>query len=147
LFHLTDFDGELDCGDTVTEGGDGSPAVTLTRGDNGSCERIPFALRTNADGDDQEVELLKDLGNQTTANFTMQIIWEPETAVMPLPATQVDFGTGLQNVKFCNGPPANPTLPPGVPWCVTSRLEQSVAPGIAQLTENYFGAGDPRWAR
>ena len=93
LFQLADFTGVLDCGQTApTVGGSGTPAATLARGQNTSCQKIPYLLRTEDNGGLQSVLLQKVLGNQATANFTMTIVWDPELASNPLKATKIDYG-------------------------------------------------------
>jgi hypothetical protein len=98
---------------------------------------VTVILRT----EDQKVELVKA---ESTNTFTMQIVWEPETAMSPLPATRIDFGGGEQAVVWCRSGPA---LPSGVDWCLVSQQAQVVANDLVQLTENYFGQNDPSWTR
>jgi hypothetical protein len=148
LFQLADFTGVLDCGQTApTVGGSGTPAATLARGQNPSCQKIPYLLRTADDNGAQSVLLQKVLGNQMTANFTMTIVWDPEPASNPLDATEIDYGGGLQPVVWCGGTVAAPISVPGQAWCLTNQ-QASLAGGVnVQLTERYYGKGDPRWAR
>jgi hypothetical protein len=152
LFQLADFTGVLDCGETApTVGGSGTPAATLVRGQNASCEKIPYLLRTANDGGEQSVLLDKVLGNQNGANFTMTIVWAPEPATNPLLATTIDYdgpgGNMPTNVVWCGGTTAAPVPVPGQAWCLTSQQATLVGGGEAQLKESYFGFGDPRWAR
>jgi hypothetical protein len=152
LFQLSDFTGVLDCGQTApTVGGSGSPAATLARGQNASCQKIPYALRTADDGHEQSVLLDKVLGNQAGANFTLTIAWDPESASNPLPATKIDYdgpaGNPPQAAFWCGGTTAAPVSVPGQAWCLTSQQASLVGGGKVQLTERYFGFGDPRWAR
>jgi hypothetical protein len=151
LFQVSDFTGVLDCGQTApTVGGSGTPAATLARGQNPSCEKIPYALRTADDGHMQSVLLDKVLGNQAGANFTLTIVWDPEQASNPMPATKIDYdgpaGNPPQPVFWCGGTTAAPVSVPGQAWCLTSQ-QASLVGGKVELTERYFGFGDPRWAR
>jgi len=151
LFQLSDFTGVLDCNQTApTVGGSGTPAATLARGQNVSCQKIPYALRTSVDGGVQSVLLDKVLGTQVGANFTLTIVWTPEQASNPLPATKIDYdgpaGTPPQAVFWCGGTTAAPVSVSGQAWCLTSQ-QASLVGGKVQLTERYFGFGDPRWAR
>src|SRR5262245_33527310 len=152
LFQLADFTGVLDCGQTApTVGGSGIPAATLARGQNANCQKIPYLLRTADNGGAQSVLLDKVLGNQVGANFTMTIVWDPEPAVNPLSVTKIDYdgprGNPPTAVIWCGGTTANPIPVPGQAWCLTNQQAVLVGGGKAQLTEGYFGFGDPVWAR
>jgi hypothetical protein len=156
LFQIGDFTGVLDCGQTApTVGGSGTPAATLARGQNASCEKIPYLLRTTKDNNTgaQSVLLDKVLGNQNGANFTLTIVWAPERAINPppLPATTIDYdgpgGNPPTPVLWCGGTTAAPVPVPGQAWCLTSQQTTLVGGGKAQLKEGYLGFGDPRWAR
>ena len=148
LFQLADFTGMLDCGQTTpTVGGSGTPAATLARGQNPSCQKIPYLLRTADDNGAQSVLLQKVLGDQSTANFRMTIVWDPEQASIPLKVTQIDYGGGLQPVVWCDGTADAPIPVTGQAWCLTSQQATLVGGHKVQLTERYYGAGDPRWAR
>jgi len=147
VFQLA-FTGVLDCGQSApTVGGDGTPTADLTRGQNANCERIPYLLRTDKNGSAQSVLLQKLLGDQTGANFTMTIVWEPEPASNPLQATSIDYGQGPQDVQWCGGTPGAPIPVPGQMWCLTSQQVALAGGGNVQMTEGYFGSGDPVWAR
>jgi hypothetical protein len=154
LFHITDVEGDLDCGETATESGEGRPSADLVRLDNlnGSpeqCEPVPYLLRSGVSGR-QFVELIKDLGSQEALQpqFTMTIAWEPEPAAYPVTrATEIDYGSGPQNVQWCGGTQPAPTLPPGQLWCLTAQDVDLVGGGLIQVTENFYGAGDPRFLR
>ena len=146
------FTGVLDCGQSApTVGGGTTPKVDLTRGQNPQCQKIPYLLRTDKTGAAQSVLLEKALGNQTGANFTMTTVWQPEPAVNPLPTTTIDYdgpgGNAATPMKWCLGTTASPLPVPGQAWCLTSQQVSLVGGGNVQLTEGYFGSGDPRWAR
>ena len=142
----------LDCGESSGNvGGGGTPTADLSRGENANCQPIPYLLRTNDDSSGQSVLLQKDLSGQSGTNFTMQITWDPEPAVNPTPATLIDYdgdgGNPPQPVTWCGGTPASPTLPSGQAWCLTSQHAVLAGSGNVQVTEDYFGAGDPVWLR
>jgi hypothetical protein len=146
------FTGVLDCGQTApTVGGDGTPAATLTRGQNDGCQTIPYLLRTDKNGAAQSVLLQKLLGDQADANFTMTIVWEPEPAENPLPPTTIDYDGPGPNppapVVWCGGTTASPIPVPGQAWCLTSQHLVLAGGGNVQMTEGYFGSGDPVWIR
>ncbi len=152
LFHLTDIDGILNCGDTVSSGSAGTPAAQLSRLANGlgNCVAIPYILRTGFEGTSQLVQLQKDLGTQATLQpaFRMTTTWQPEPAANPITrATQIDYGSGPQVMQWCDGTSAAPIVPTGQAWCITSQSVALVATGLVQVTEGYYGAGDPKFLR
>ena len=123
----------------------------LTRGQNAECQKIPYLLRTDKTGAAQSVLLQKALGDQVEANFTLTTVWQPEPAVNPLPTTTIDYdgpgGTDPKAMVWCLGTTAAPAPVTGQAWCLTSQKVALVGGGKVQLTESYFGSGDPRWAR
>jgi hypothetical protein len=150
VFQLSDFNGTLDCDESSGDIGEpGQPGADLTRGENADCKPIPFLLRTGSDESEQFVLLQKDLTGQSGANFTMEITWVAEPAQNPLPPTTIDYqdGDAPVTVQFCEGTPQDPTLPEGQAWCVFKQTVVTTGKGQVQLTEDYFGSGDPRWAR
>lgn len=149
LFQLTEITGIIDCGETAPPVGGGStPEATLSRGQNPSCSPLPYLLRTDPDN---SVLLQKDASSQPGANFFLDIVWEPEDAVLPVPATTIDYdGEGPnppQTVQWCRGTSANPVLPAGQKWCLANQSAELVSDTQMQVSERYYGAGDPRWAR
>jgi len=151
VFQLSDFSGTLDCGASTGDVGDpGQPGADLTRGENADCKPIPFLLRTGIDTK-QFVLLQKDLTGQDDANFTMEITWVAEHAQNPLPPTTIDYdgpgGADPTPVVFCGGTSSDPIPVEGQAWCVFKQNIEVVGKGQVQLTEDYFGSGDPRWAR
>jgi hypothetical protein len=152
LFHITDVDGTLNCGDTVTRGTSGVPVATLTRLANGlgGCVAVPYLLRTGFNGADQQVQLQKDLGNQASLQpaFTMSTVWAPEPATYPVVrTTRIDYGAGEQPMQWCNGTASMPMTPSGQAWCITGQSVALVGTGQIQVTESYYGAGDPKFIR
>ena len=149
LFQLTEITGIIDCGETAPPvGGDNTPEATFSRGQNPNCTPLPYLLRTDPDN---SVLLQKDASSQPGANFLLDITWEPEAAVLPVPATTIDYdGDGPnppQTVQWCRGTTANPALPDGQKWCLAKQSTELVSDGQMQVSERYYGAGDPRWAR
>ena len=71
--------------------------------------------------------------------------------MLPVPATTIDYdGDGPnppQTVQWCRGTTANPVLPSGQKWCLVKQSTELVSDGQMQVSERYYGAGDPRWAR
>jgi hypothetical protein len=152
LFHITDIDGTLNCGDTVNRGTTGVPVTSLTRLPNGlgGCVAVPYLLRTGSSGTDQTVQLQKDLGSQAALQpaFTMTTVWPPEPATYPVVrTTRIDYGGGEQPMQWCNGTSSMPMTPTGQAWCITGQSVALVGTGLVQVTESYYGAGDPKWIR
>jgi len=152
ILQLADFTGVLDCGQSSpTIGGGATPTVDLTRGQNPNCQKIPYLLRTDKTGAAQSVLLEKMLGNQVGANFTMTTVWQPEPAINPLPTTTIDYdgpgGNPPTPMVWCLGTTASPLPAPGQAWCLVSQQVAIVGGRNVQMTERYFGSGDPRWAR
>jgi hypothetical protein len=152
LFHLVDGEGILGCNDpSVTSGGTDTPQVKLTRlsnqlGTEADCKKIPYSLIVSRG----QIDLSKDLGDQAQyiPQFNIQIVWQPESATYPVArTTQIDYhdGQGFHVVKWCNGTPSAPTLPAGELWCLVTQDNAAAGTGLIQVTELYYGAGDPTW--
>lgn len=117
VLELTQFDGFLDCASQpnngefgLTEGGDGTPRASISRKENldpaEPCSLIPVALDTRLDGTTPEVEFLKDLTDQTSSAFTLDITWTFEGAQNPPPPTMFEFVEGEQfELELCLGTP------------------------------------------
>jgi hypothetical protein len=127
-------------------GGDGDPQAALNRVAD-ACEPVGVLLRTGVDAE-QFAELSKPPGEVPA---TLDIVWEPEAAALPLAVTRIDFdgpgGNAPQDVQFCGGSYLAPEPLEGVPWCLVSQTITLVGGGNLQLTERYYGIGDPRWVR
>jgi hypothetical protein len=153
VFQLSDFTGSLDCGESSgTVGAVGDPKAELMRGEKPSCEPVPYLLRTGSEGSEEFVLLEKDLGDQDAARFTMHIAWPDEPApVGSLRLTTIDYdgpgGNPPQTVQWCGGTPSASTLPSGQAWCLVTQHITLAGSGKVTVTEDYFGSGDPRWAR
>lgn len=155
LFHLVTADGVLDCGDQVSTGDPGDPSATVERLDNvegapEDCEPVFFALDSGLEGDVQFVFLGKDLRGQAQLRpaFTMTIGWLPEAATYPVVrTTRIDTGSGPEPAVWCGGTPDDPELPPGKLWCLFGQTAVPAGAGLIQVTERFYGAGDPRALR
>jgi hypothetical protein len=154
LFHVVASDGPLDCGDTETRGGEGVPDVEMTRLENGSgtsedCEPVQFVLRVDDEDGTQVIEFFKDLDDQAEFDpqFTIHVVWEPEPASYPAAPTLIDFGDGPQPMEICDGTESEPVPPEGQPWCVIRHLVEVAGTDLMQVTEDFFGSGDPKWTR
>ncbi len=95
--------------------------------------------------------------------FRMTIDWVVETPQNPVPATKVDYldGFGPHDMQFCLADGGDDDTYPDLPprndgagdefWCITNQtvtlFETGANAGKLQLTESYFGAGDPRLTR
>lgn len=166
LVTIEEFDGIVDCGDPVSTGdGSTAPGATFTRGDDnhlnkpggGECdELIGFNLSSEVNGTQtitfefQEEELPSWFGEFT---------WVPETAVIPVPATQIDAdsdGTLDGDLMWCDGLSGDidpetgmeiPNLPEGADWCLTGQQTELLSDGLIQVTQQVYGLTDPRWVR
>jgi hypothetical protein len=128
---------QLECGESTSAGGDGTPGATLTLLDEGECQTVTVVLRTGED----EVELIKE---DSPNSFTMVIEWDAEMAKNPLDPTKIDFCAGEVNVVWCL---SGPVAPPDTPWCLVEQRVRLVGGNQVQLTETYFGQNDPSWTR
>jgi hypothetical protein len=155
LFHLVGADGVLDCGDQASTGAPGNPSATVERldnleGDPNDCVPVIYALDSGVEGETQFVFLGKDLTAQADLQpqFTMTIGWLPEAATYPVArTTQIDTGSGPEPAVWCGGTPAAPELPSGKLWCLSSQAAVPAGAGLIQVTEGFYGAGDPRVLR
>jgi hypothetical protein len=150
----------LSCEDgsnTIEESGDAG-ALALVRQDGACDQNIPVTI----DIGDHQFDISKPFVSGSA--FRMTIDWVVETPQNPVPATKVDYldGFGPHDMQFClaDGPDDNiyPDLPPRNDagpgdefWCITNQtvtlFETGANAGKLQLTEGYFGAGDPRLTR
>jgi hypothetical protein len=77
-------------------------------------------------------------GNTTTINkptiagvaLTADVVWDPEPAQYPLPATQVDTPGGWHNLLWCDGTMSSPDLPAGTNEvsCLVTESSKIVGP-------------------
>ena len=157
VFHLVQADGILCELDSVTEFGRAGSSepdeATLTRGEDGSGQCVPYLLELGYDEEagEQSVLFLKDLSAAPDSTFTLEILWAPGPATYPTSnLTYIDFdgdGPGLpQLAKWCDPGPATP----GVPWCLVAREETlrndlgTAGSPFFQEKETFFGSQDPR---
>jgi hypothetical protein len=141
-----------DGGDSYpTQIGGAADSVDLER-QTGACdEDIPITIDVTEDSVDIQKPFVEG------SAFRLSIDWVAETAVNPVPPTQIDYNddAGLHNMQFClaDGDDADsyPDLPENEFWCVTNQtvtlFETGPNAGKLQLSESYFGAGDPRLTR
>jgi hypothetical protein len=137
-------DGILDCGNS-TPNVDG---VTVTRLENANpnetCQLIPYILTR----DGNSVTFLKDLTQQTSAQFIVEIdAWDPEPAQNPVPATQTDTPSPDHDLLWCGGTVANPTLPGSEVTCLVKQSTEIVGGGDMQVTETIYLKGDILYKR
>lgn len=166
LFHVSTVDGTLDCGASTDpegdESGDGVPETQVSRLQNssGTCTPIPYAIttttRTDGTGD---VLFQKDLTGQSNAQFTWTVKWEPEADNYPV-TSQTRFDpdgngpiTDLIPLKWCdkdesggNEVPSYGTSPAqlAMKWCLAAQSIVPVSDTQVQITETFYGSGDPR---
>ena len=148
LFHLVQ-GGTLNCGDTASVGSTvGQPTAAVTRqanADGSTCVRVIYFLRTDVG----TVQFSKDLSAQPKATFKTTITWAPENATYPVNrVTTIDTldGTGPHPAAWCGGTADAPTVADGH-WCLTGQSSTLVGGGQIQVTESFFGQGDPVWSR
>ena len=144
-FSLTDatFDlvyagGVLDCLDepVVLEGDEGGPAVTLRRLNNADpaedCELIPYTLSN----DDDQVQFLKPLDEQISAQFILDVVWTVSPANTDwespdplLPETEIDYeADNDQGTLFAD--------PVTLRWCPDLEVDGSKNPtGITNVLD------------
>jgi hypothetical protein len=146
-----------DGSNTIEDSGDAG-ALLLVRQDGACDQDIPVTVEIG----DHQFDIIKPF--VAGSAFTMTIDWVEETPEYPVPPTQVDYldGFGPHDMQWCledgGDPGTNPDLPPrndAAPgdefWCVTNQVVDLITSGpnagMLQLTESYFGAGDPRLTR
>lgn len=159
------FDALVDCGETVSTGdGSTAPQATFTRGDDnrtkaggGDCDVLVGAnLSSSANG----TQLISfEFEEEELPTWFGEFTWVPETAVVPVPATQIDEnGDGIfeGNLEWCDGfsgvidPETQmeiPNLPAGSEWCMTGQQTALVGSGLMQVTQQIYGQTDPNYLR
>ena len=143
-------DDVLGCGDDYTESGDAGE-LTIVRQQGACAQGIPITIVVG----EKEFDVQKPFVDGSA--FRMTIAWVVEDAENPVPATKVDYGNvaGPHDMQFCLGDGADantyPDLPANEFWCITDQtvelFETGPNAGSLQLTEEYFGAGDPKFTR
>jgi len=167
---VEEFDGLLNCGDSTPTEGDGviDAAITVTRGGQEICVLKPY--NDDSAGSTASFEPT----GQANAQFTATVVWPAESAVLPVPVTNIDFDgpTGTrpaEPAQWCGGTPTRnqdgtltmaaatattpfafvdpPSLPANTPWCLLDQDVTYTGGGMMQVTEYYYGSGDPFFAR
>lgn len=157
LFAISTFYGDqLDCDEQITSSGEGI-TFTITRINTGLCtEDVPYDVTFSRDGTNQTVNLLKDesVVDGQSAEFLVKIVWAPEPAVTPIPATLITVpGFPETEAEWCNpGPALWDTDPPFFPWCLTAQSavivgSQTAPDNLMQVTDDYYGKLDPAFSR
>ncbi|HEU4527098.1 MAG TPA: hypothetical protein VFT80_04140 [Actinomycetota bacterium] len=153
LFEISTYYGDqLDCAETITDSGSGI-TFTITRLNVGECTvDVPFNVTFSRNGTAQDVFLAKDesIVDAQEAEFTVDIIWAPEPAETPVPATLITLpGGSPTEVEWCNPGPA---LSSTFPWCLTAQesvlFGTETAPNNEmQVTDHFYGKFDPAFSR
>lgn len=159
-----EFDNAVPCGGEVLVNvvvAGGAEDAVFVRGQNDGttepeeCEDIGVTLEIRDGG----VFLGKGTTGLTTGapqavNARIEITWEPQTPMMPLPPRQVNFDGDpdgeFEDVLWCESYDADVDTwkHPDVPWCLVSNDEALVEiDGVVkvQQIQVYDGSGDPLW--
>jgi hypothetical protein len=158
LFEIsTLFGDQLDCAETIASSGEGI-TFTITRIDVGECTvDVPYNVTFTRNGTEQIANLEKDesIVDGQFAEFLVDIVWAPEPAQNPVPATEITLPGGSATVpEWCNPgpPPSDYELPTSFPWCLTA--EETVVFGsdgdpdqTMQHSDHFYGKLDPAFSR
>lgn len=144
-FELVRADGALSCGDTASDG-----YTTLQRGQNVDsvpCKDVVYDLETSTTSDGKNLVVFRyDIGDQTGASYRATIKWPAETITgLPTRVTTIDGAPA----QWCDGTAKSPTLPGSatIGWCRTNQAIDLYGTGLAQVTEQFYGIGDPGFGR
>lgn len=153
LFEISTFYGDqLDCNERITSTGEGI-TFTIERIDVGACTQdVPYNVTFSRNGTDQDVLLEKDesIVDGQQAEFLVDIVWAPEPAETPVPATLITLpGGSPTEVEWCNPGPA---LSSSFPWCLTAQESELFGTETApdnemQVTDHFYGKLDPAFSR
>jgi hypothetical protein len=166
LVSVETFDEAVDCLDEVSATliGFAADSATFVRDLNDGAESpddcddigVTFEIQ------DEGVLLRKssiglNTGQLEAVNATVEIVWTPQAAAMPLPVRQINFegdanGT-FEDVQWCSSYDASgetwihPVRSDGseVPWCLISDTATLLVDGSVQQVQQYHGRGDPYW--
>lgn len=162
IFTLTDFDGELLCGDSVSiEEGTVSGTITRlenTAGEAEDCVLKPFNLDV-----DTEAETLsfvpQDVGSQQAA-YEATLTFSPEPSANPF-SSGLDYDRddaggdfGFTPVPWCAGDPfSDPDAPGSIDtsvlgddtWCIVEATTSIESETETRTTWTVVGIGDPRF--
>ncbi len=86
------------------------------------------------------VTVLKPAGS--TVNVTVDVLWNAEPAVYPLPATQVDTPSPTHDIQWCGGTSSSPTMPTGEVSCLISESSQIAGSNTVQVHDVIALDGD-----
>lgn len=159
LFHIVQqFDGTLDCGQTITEGsGTTVPLAEVTRLDNtdgSACVPKPYNLDATA-APFEEVSFAPS-GPAQSAAYLVTITFLPTTAEADGLHTGIDYdkdGSGaFVPVQWCEAVQTNAsgavigaTLPAGETYCIVSETTSVTGTGNTQTEWFLFGEDDPNF--
>jgi len=157
VFKLTDVDGFIPCGDSTISVGDGvvDPMASFVRGDDDAKNPDPcsiligYNLDSTSSASDQTVSF--EFETEEAPSWFGDFTWAPETAVVPVPATQVDgtdleWCSGFSGVDGSTGDPL-PIMPAGESWCLVTQNTILLVDGTMQVTQTIYGSTDPSFAR
>lgn len=158
LFEISTFYGDqLDCDEQITSSGEGI-TFTITRIHVGDCTAdVPYNVTFSRNGTEQIANLQKDesIVDDQEAEFLVDILWAPEPAQNPVPATEITLpGEDPTVPDWCNPapPPSDYELPGSFPWCLTA--EKTVVYGsdgdpdqMMQHEDHFYGKFDPAFSR
>ena len=153
LFEISTYYGDqLDCDEQITTSGEGI-TFTITRVDIGDCTAdVPYNVTFSRSGTEQTATLEKDeaIVDAQAAEFLVDIVWAPEPAVTPIPATRITLPGGTETeVAWCN---PGPSLSGSFPWCLTGQSaeiygSQTAPSNQMQVTDHFYGYKDPAFSR
>lgn len=153
------FDGQLDCGDTITEGdGTTTPEAVFTRYNNtdgSACFLKPYNFSTTFDGSNELVSFLPE-GPQPAA-YSGLLTFLPENGTAPFSIDGLEYdddGDGaFVLMQWCDEPlvvdgsgtVTSDPLPPGETWCIlgSTSVTQGGSPVFFQTTWEVYGEDDP----
>jgi hypothetical protein len=165
VFYLTDIDGILDCGDTVSVGdGITTPQGIITRLNyftTPECVLKPYTLESTFSDGEQQISFAPD--GDVVARYSAALTFLPELATNPLSqvlqydpeadGTFVDMqwcedstitqsiGTAGELVRTAT----SATLPGGESWCIAAVDGLNLATSQVQLTWWVYGEDDPKF--
>jgi hypothetical protein len=154
LFEISTYYGDqLDCGETPPPTTDQGITFTITRLDVGACSAdVPYNVTFSRSGTEQTATLEKDeaVVDAQAAEFLVDIVWAPEPAQTPVPATLITLPGGTPTeVEWCN---PGPSLSGSFPWCLTGQSaemygSQTFPNNQMQVTDRFYGYRDPAFSR
>lgn len=111
----TSIGSDLAVGATISTSG-----VSLT---NNGTSCVPVTISRDANS----VTILKP--TSSSDNFTLDVLWDPEPAQTPMPATQTNTPLPKHAIPWCGGTAAAPALPNATDVsCLISEMQQIAGP-------------------